>query len=59
MRLASPVVLEHHGAALARGQGVVVIGDGVAHFVRELRGIEFVGHGVTLSLLPPHARRVV
>ena len=39
-----PVVLEHHGAAFARGQRVVVIGDGIADFVREARGIEFVGH---------------
>ena len=41
-----PVVLEHHGAALARGQRMVVVGDGVAHLVREPCGVDSVGHGI-------------
>ena len=48
-----PVILEHHGAALARREGMVVVGNGVACFVGELGGIDVIGHAVSLSLLPP------
>ena len=50
-----PVILEHHGAAFACGQRVLVIGDGRAVFAVEFGGVLI--HGLDLLVASRLAQR--